>query len=278
MRFQKQDWGKNSRRLRWATIVSLIIIFGSIFPLVIYEPSKMFFELLYFLAIAFSLFWVAKTKSVNRNKAQQELLDTPIPTGAGTEKMILYFRAFNEDENKVYKPLTWGSYRFKQKEGFLEKTTLEDLLAPYLHEYIGHFVALGNPKDKLPTFGALKPYFSITEWQQKVIEYCNHASFVLVTEASSKGVQWELAHLRNSVPANKIVLLISPIPFSREELAWNNFKSLLINAGYSVQLDDPGPGAIITINDQWEVTRFRQNLNTVEAYAMAIVEAYQKVV
>jgi len=100
----------------------------------------------------------------------------------------------------------------------------------------------------------------------------------LVTEASSKGVQWELAHLRNSVPANKIVLLISPIPFSREELAWNNFKSLLINAGYSVQLDDPGPGAIITINDQWEVTRFRQNLNTVEAYAMAIVEAYQKVV
>ena len=66
---------------------------------------------------------------------------------------------------------------------------------------IGPFVAIGDPKEKLPDLGAARLYVS-DEWREVVIELLARVSLVVMRVATTEAVRWELQQVVSRLARN----------------------------------------------------------------------------
>jgi hypothetical protein len=120
---------------------------------------------------------------------------------------VLFLRAFRDDQVKLGLPdLSFLSrlVSFGVPAESLD-TVLVDEATPY-----GPLVALGNPRDPYPPYGAARGYFEHKDWQAAVRGLLQSSRAVVLCMDDTEAVAWELATIVESDHLDKTLLLIPP--------------------------------------------------------------------
>lgn len=136
--------------------------------------------------------------------AEQLLLRDPRPP-------VVYLRSFDADDLDPDPP---GPIAYYLSAGTFEETfgaSEEEQFAIAMNE-LGPFVAIGKPYDILPKLGAARVRVSDEQWQAKVAEWVSRAQLVVLRLGFTKGVEWEIAHILQHAPPQKLVLLLPFTP------------------------------------------------------------------
>jgi tetratricopeptide (TPR) repeat protein len=124
---------------------------------------------------------------------------------------VVYLRPFDADDIDPVppEPLAYhlGAGTFEETFGASE----EEQLALAMNE-LGPFVAIGKPYDLLPKLGAARVRVSDQQWKAKVSEWVSRAQLIVLRLGFTKGVEWEIAHILEHAPPEKLVLLLPFTP------------------------------------------------------------------
>jgi len=111
---------------------------------------------------------------------------------------VLYLRSFTDDKVVADANVV---------KGFIQLSTEEEQFAKVL-DPIGPFVAIGDPREKLPTLGATRHYVADDKWRQDVEQMLARARLVVLRLSTTKGLVWELQHVFTELDPGRILLLI----------------------------------------------------------------------
>jgi MFS family permease len=142
---------------------------------------------------------------------------------AGSRRPIFYLRSFDLDE-KI------GRVSIVEMLGGRSYANAEQGLAKRLRRY-GPVIAIGRPGEKLPALGAARFYVSHEQWKAKVADVVRASQFVVWATGTTEGLQWEISHLLESLPPEKLIVWAHPhllrlLPPDRE-IEWQRFLAVL---------------------------------------------------
>ena len=77
---------------------------------------------------------------------------------------------------------------------------------------IGPFIAIGQPGEARPDFGAVRAYFEgdDTAWREAVEKWMDRAVLIIVIPGLTKGLGWELERIFARSHGNRLVLVFPP--------------------------------------------------------------------
>jgi uncharacterized membrane protein YhaH (DUF805 family) len=142
----------------------------------------------------------------------------------GSRRPILYLRSFALDA-QVGRPSLpermLGTIPFRNAEQRLT----------YGLGGLGPVIAIGRPGEQLPALGAARFYVSHDRWQQKVADVVKVSQLVVWATGITEGLRWEISHLIQSLPPEKLILWAHPhlLPMNEaeREAEWARFRASL---------------------------------------------------
>lgn len=156
------------------------------------------------IGIYLGISWLRLSSQHLAPNAEQLLQRDPRPP-------VVYLRPFDADDNDPVPPGHWDYFKgegtFQQALGASE----EEQLAVAMNE-LGPFIAIGKPYDTLPKLGAARIRVADEQWQAKVSEWVSRAQLIVLRLGFTKGVEWEIAHILEHAPPEKLVLLLPFTP------------------------------------------------------------------
>jgi hypothetical protein len=75
---------------------------------------------------------------------------------------------------------------------------------------IGPVIAIGRPNELLPSLGAARFYVGHDRWQETVAAILRVSQLVVWTTGTTDGLRWELSHILENLPPEKLVLWAHP--------------------------------------------------------------------
>jgi hypothetical protein len=120
---------------------------------------------------------------------------------------ILFLRAFKDDQvqlGDVKLTLIGRAGRWLEVFANLDRLLLEEA-TPY-----GPVVAIGNPSDRFPPYGAARGYFDDKTWQAAVSDLARRARAIVVCIDRTEGVWWEVGHIASLGYLAKTLFLVHP--------------------------------------------------------------------
>lgn len=111
---------------------------------------------------------------------------------------VLYLRSFADDavvENA------------NVVEGFIQLTTEEEQFAKVLTR-IGPFIAIGDPREKLPILGATRLYVGDGDWKKNVEDLLRRARLVVVRLSATRGLLWELGQVIATIEPKRVLVFV----------------------------------------------------------------------
>lgn len=162
--------------------------------------------------------WIRESWQLKARTAEEEL------ARAGAKRPVFYLRSFYLDE-RVGKPSV-----FERFVGTIPLANSEQKLTRELHK-LGPVIAIGRPGEKLPALGAARFYVSEDLWHQKVGDVVKVSQLVLWATGITPGLRWEIAHLIENLPPEKLVLWAHPhlmhLTAAEREEEWAKFRAAL---------------------------------------------------
>jgi hypothetical protein len=96
---------------------------------------------------------------------------------------------------------------------------------------VGPVIAIGRPGEALPALGAARFYVSHERWKEKVADVVRVAELVVWATGVTEGLRWEISHLMESLPPEKLVLWAHPhllrVGEAEREAEWKRFREML---------------------------------------------------
>ena len=120
---------------------------------------------------------------------------------------ILFLRAFGDDQ--VALPLEKFSLFGRLLQLGRMQRDLDNLLLEEVTPY-GPHVALGNPQDPFPPYGAARGYFENKDWRQAVADLVRRCRLILLCVDPTDGVWWEVRHIAEQGLIGKTLFLVHP--------------------------------------------------------------------
>lgn len=80
----------------------------------------------------------------------------------------------------------------------------------------GPVVAIGNPGDQFPPYGAARGYFDDKTWRGAVLDLAEKAMAIILCVDDTEGVWWEVEHVAARFP-DKTLILIHPKHMTAEQ-------------------------------------------------------------
>lgn len=117
---------------------------------------------------------------------------------------VLYLRPFKDDGVANFASSFLRSRR-KLYFGGLFRRTYEQRLAHVL-QYIGPFIAVGNPSENRPQLGAARLYVPDAKWKSTVSQLLDESQLVVLHAGESEGLLWELGEVFKIVNPLKIII------------------------------------------------------------------------
>src|SRR5262249_41502624 len=74
----------------------------------------------------------------------------------------------------------------------------------------GPVVALGNPRDRFPPYGAARGYFEHKDWQQAVTDLARDSLAIVLCMDETESMWWEIGHLAASNHLHKTLFVLPP--------------------------------------------------------------------
>lgn len=152
---------------------------------------------------------------------------------------ILFLRSFLNDQ------VALNARRFDPEQWLFDGTQRNANLDQILlaeGTVFGPSVALGDPGDPAPPYGAARGYFDHADWQAAVAGLCRDASAIIMALDSTEGVEWEVAHLATGRYAPKTLLLLAP-----EDAVTENGRAMLRRA--ATRIFGEAAGAVLAARD-----------------------------
>lgn len=138
-------------------------------------------------------------RTVRSTLLERQALDARAP--------ILFLRAFGDDQVALPPPrLPLLGYLYDVGN---RQTSLDVMLLEEGTDY-GPVVALGNPKDPVPPYGAARGYFADESWQDAVRRLAYDSAALVICLDDTDGIWWEVAHIRERGLAAKTLFLLHP--------------------------------------------------------------------
>ena len=137
---------------------------------------------------------------------------------------ILFLRSFYDDQIALAAPklpFLGGLATFLKRKGSLDILLLEECTV------YGPLVALGNPYDPLPPYGAARGYFSNNNWQKGVEQLANDSHRIIICVDITEGVLWEVEFLIRQGHTKKTLFLMHPR--ARDPVVNKNFRQEIIS-------------------------------------------------
>jgi hypothetical protein len=152
---------------------------------------------------------------------------------SGSRRPVLYLRAFSVDSRSYH------------------EQSIVDILRK-----IGPVIAIGRPDEEFPPLGAARFYVDNAHWQAKVADIVRVARLVIWVTGTTEGLKWELAHLRQSLAPEKLILWAHPhllgLTGPAKQAEWTRF---LDAVGSILPVPLPrelGEQRFFFFNDRWE--------------------------
>ena len=120
---------------------------------------------------------------------------------------VLFLRSFLDDQVALpTREPTWEQWLLDASSRSLNF----DLIALEEGSAVGPVVALGDPSDPAPPYGAARGYFDHDDWQAAVAQLCDKAAAVILVLDETEGVKWEIARLSSTPLRGKTLYLLAP--------------------------------------------------------------------
>jgi hypothetical protein len=120
---------------------------------------------------------------------------------------VLFLRAFRDDQIPLAEP---KRTLFGRLVDLGRPHTNLDLLLLELGTPYGPVVALGNPTDRLPPYGAARGYFDHKTWQDSVRQLAAESTAIVICLDDTEGIWWEVTHLAEQGRLNKTLFVVHP--------------------------------------------------------------------
>lgn len=106
-----------------------------------------------------------------------------------------------------------------------EPITFEQLVVEQLAE-TSPVLAIGRPGELLPALGAARTYVSDADWKARIDQFLSDCGLVLMILGPidrKEGLAWELERIQSSMPLQKVLLLLPPLPEEDARHRWNAY-------------------------------------------------------
>jgi hypothetical protein len=120
---------------------------------------------------------------------------------------ILFLRAFKDDQLDVP----------RARLGFVGRLMASGMLPPSLDTILveegvryGPVVALGNPKDPFPPYGAARGYFQNRDWKDAVSDLAERSQLIVLCAEDTESVAWEIDHVIETGQLGKVLFVVPP--------------------------------------------------------------------
>jgi hypothetical protein len=120
---------------------------------------------------------------------------------------VLFLRAFGDDQVMLRNPRL--PHLGRVLEFGRRRTNLDEMLLAEATPY-GPLVALGNPADRFPPYGAARKYFDNMTWQQAVEGLARESSVIVLCVDATDGIWWEVEHIALTRQFAKTLFLVHP--------------------------------------------------------------------
>lgn len=120
---------------------------------------------------------------------------------------VLFLRPFADDQvlvKKENRTLLLAALETGRNANTLDEVMLDEATA------MGPVVALGNPRDKFPPYGAARNYFLDKDWQQAVVDLCRSSAAIVIVMDAAENVIWEIRHIFENNLQDKTLFLFHP--------------------------------------------------------------------
>lgn len=120
---------------------------------------------------------------------------------------ILFLRSFRDDQVALSPPRipVFGRLvNLFQRKGSLDVILLEEGTA------YGPVVAIGQPGEPIPPYGASRGYFHGRNWKEAVAKLADDSRCIVICLDRTEGVMWELDHLLARGHGPKTLFLMNP--------------------------------------------------------------------
>jgi len=159
--------------------------------------------------------WLSRTLGTYRqmkSRSAVRVLESP-----KARRPIFYLRSFALDE-RTAKP--------NLMQRILLLPNAEQTVTAQLRK-LGPLIAIGRPGEKLPALGAARFYASDELWHAKVADVVKASQLVLWATGLTEGLRWEISHLIENLPPEKLVLWAHPhllrADAAEREAEWTKF-------------------------------------------------------
>ena len=140
---------------------------------------------------------------------------------------VIYLRSFRDDDAMVGRPMRFSVDSFRWSYILTEYTRGNFLRVMSHHGHvrleqaiqdevsvIGPFIAIGEPHERHPDFGATRAYFEGDDaaWRSVVQSWIERAALVIVVPGQTQGLGWELGQIQASGRTPKLLLVFPPEP------------------------------------------------------------------
>lgn len=189
------------------------------------DEYRLFFNYVFvgFIFFGFLLVWLGRQYRA-REKSIEKIWAT------SKQKPILYLRSFlNDKESSIS---TRGGL-------ILPDATLEMRIRSATKR-LGPLIAIGDPKEDMPTIGAVRSYYEHDDWQQRFKQYAKDAQLIILSIGLTESVMWELNELLRMKLEDKLVLHVK-LPQQEWENFLVKFSSNYPGLDHAFPVELPGP-------------------------------------
>jgi hypothetical protein len=120
---------------------------------------------------------------------------------------VLFLRSFRDDAVALPPPkagIAFRLYNFAERNKSLDELLLEEGTS------LGPVVALGNPTDAVPPYGAARAYFQHSDWQTMVTRLMADAVAIVICVDDTESLWWEIKFVVEQQYLNKTLFLLHP--------------------------------------------------------------------
>jgi hypothetical protein len=117
---------------------------------------------------------------------------------------ILFLRSFDDDMMKMESAGSSSKANLGRR-GLTFEQIIENNLSAF-----GPFVAIGRPQETLAPLGAARDYVPDEHWQDEVERRMTEASIIVLIIGTSRGLAWELGHVRDLEQLHKLIVVFPP--------------------------------------------------------------------
>ncbi len=211
-----------------------------------------------------------------------DLIDSDSQKFKSKKAPVLFLRSFSSGKAHIAGPLSCAAFIpfhpafYKRIMGI----SFDEFISESTRNLLGPLIALGDPDDYLPSHGSIKTYQRDDAWQEKVVEFIKHSSYIIILEGNTQGLIWELEYIRKNVAPQKVFILTYSKGFlirgfistaNPRRNSWRQFSKVLERAGIK-SLKDPGNGSVVSFTNDWNPVVIFRSAKKGSDYIEAIVD------